>query len=820
VTPSGRRVPRATYQVQLHAGFTLDDAATIVPYLAELGISHLYTSPVLQAAPGSSHGYDVVDHGQVSAELGGMDALERLVAALHAHGMGLVIDIVPNHMSIGGEENRWWWDVLERGQGSRFALFFDVDWEAGAIVLPVLADEYGRVLAAGGIRLVVDGDRLLVTHVDRRFPLDPRTAQPILVEDVDRQVATINADPARLDALLEQQHYRLASWRASLTELRYRRFFDVNELIGLRQEDAAVFNETHRLVLGWVERGLVDGLRIDHPDGLRDPAGYLARLRDAAPEAWIVVEKILAPDEELPGGWPVDGTTGYDFANLATGLFVDPIGEAGLGATWAAAADVGPGWEPIAAGARLEVLSSLLGSDVNRLTDTFASVGEGKHHTRGSLREVLREVAARLPVYRTYAATTPPWLSVQDAALIDGAVASATSACPDLDPDLFGLLGRILRLEVDEPGAAELAMRFQQLTPAAMAKGVEDTAFYRHLRLVALNEVGGDPGRFGTSPASFHRHMASAAVRCPAAMLALSTHDTKRSADVRARLALLSDDPDGWRAAVERLVAASQPYRSGVGEPSSSDAYLFFQTVVGAWPIEADRAAAYMLKASREAKLRTSWIAPNAAYEEAIGRFVRGSMADARFLHVVEEVVTTLLDAGRRAAIGQLAVQLTAPGVPDLYQGDELWQLALVDPDNRRPVDHATRRRLLAEAAGLDAAAAWARRDEGIPKLWLVRHALDLRRRHGAALGPGGTYRALIAAGHLAEAVVAFERGGDIVAVVPRLVRSIERDGWSDTRIDLPDGRWRNLDGAEHAGIVRLTALVPDFPVALLERVA
>ena len=814
------KVPRATYRVQLHAGFTLDDAAGIVPYLAELGISHLYTSPVLQAAPGSTHGYDVVDHGQVSTELGGMDAFERLVVVLHAHGMGLVIDIVPNHMSIGGAENRWWWDVLERGRESRFAPFFDVDWEAGAIVLPVLPDEFSRVLDVGGIRLTLDGDRILVAHADRRFPIDPRTAEPMLVDRVDRQVATINADPERLKALLEQQHYRLASWRASLTELRYRRFFDVNELIGLRQEDGAVFDETHRLVLGWVERGLVDGLRVDHPDGLRDPAGYLARLRAAAPDAWIVTEKILAPDEELPGGWPVDGTTGYGFANLATGLFIDPAGEAGLTATWAATAGVGPDWQPMATEARLEVLSSLLGSDVNRLVDTLASVGEAQHRGRDALRDVLCEVAARLGVYRTYAATPPPRLSGEDAAVIGEAVASATSARPDLDPVLFELLGRLLRLEVDEPAAVELAMRFQQLTPGAMAKGVEDTAFYRHLRLVALNEVGGDPGRFGSSPASFHRHMADAAAGWPAAMLALSTHDTKRSADVRARLALLSGDVDGWDSAVERLVAASQPYRSGVAGPGSSDTYLFFQTLVGAWPIDADRATAYVLKASREAKLRTSWIAPNAAYEEALGRFVRGSMADARFLHIVEEVVASLLDAGRRAAIGQLAVQLAAPGVPDLYQGDELWQLALVDPDNRRPVDHATRRRLLGEVAGLDAAAAWARRDEGIPKLWLVRHVLDLRRRHEAALGPGGAYRALSAAGHLAEAVVAFVRGGDVVAVVPRLVRTIEREGWSDTRLDLPDGRWRNLDGAEHLGTARLTALVSDFPVALLERVA
>ncbi len=539
-------MPRATYRVQLHAGFTLDDAAAIVPYLAALGISHLYTSPVLQAAPGSTHGYDVVDHSRVNDELGAGEAFERLTDALRAHDMGLVLDIVPNHMAITGEENRWWWDVLQHGRSSRYATFFDVDWSAGALLLPVLEDDYRRVLEAGGIRLVRDEERLLIQHADRRFPLAPATAAPILAAaDQDAEVAAINADPDRLDALLERQHYRLASWRAALSDLRYRRFFDVNDLIGLRVEEEEVFGEVHRLPLQWVAAGLVDGLRIDHPDGLRDPAGYLARLRAAAPDAWIVVEKILGADEALPAGWPVDGTTGYRFANLATGLFVDPAGETAMTEQWAALADGGPGWAEIAGGARAGVLDSLLGSDLNWLTDLFASIGKANGHDRGALRQAVREVAVRLPVYRTYATSSPRCLSEGDGAIIRQAVGSATAARADLDPALFALLGRVLRIEHEEPPAAELAMRFQQLTPAAMAKGVEDTAFYRHHRLVALNEVGGDPGRFGTSVADFHRHMRRAADDWPDAMLSLSTHDTKRSADVRARLAPAVRGPGG-----------------------------------------------------------------------------------------------------------------------------------------------------------------------------------------------------------------------------------------------------------------------------------
>lgn len=806
-------MPRATYRVQLHAGFTLDDAAAIVPYLAALGVSHLYASPVLQAAPGSTHGYDVVDHDRVNPELGGGDAFARLATALRAHRMGLVLDIVPNHMAISSELNRQWWDVLENGPDSSHAPWFDIDWRAGQVILPVLPDD-GRA----DIRLARHAERVVVEHAGRRFPLAPGT----LAEEIsDEAIDAINTATDRLDSLLVGQHYRLASWRAAAEELTYRRFFNIDDLIGLRVEEEEVFAQTHRLILSWVHEGLVDGLRVDHPDGLRDPLGYLTRLRAAAPDAWIVVEKILDASESLPREWPVDGTTGYGFANLVTGLLVDPAGEAGMSAIWAAAADADPAWDTIVADARVEVLSTVLGSDVNRLAKLFATVvGTTRDPARDRLREILREVAAQLPVYRTYLTTAPRHVTETDARLIDGSVAGAIEARPDLEPELFELLGRVLRLEVGGEAAADLAMRFQQLTPAAMAKGVEDTAFYRHHRLVALNEVGGDPGRFGTGVEEFHRSMAEAQASWPGAMLALSTHDTKRSADVRARLALLAEDAEAWRASLAPMSSAAARHRAGPGLPTDADAYLFFQSAVGAWPIDGDRMAAYMEKASREAKLRTTWTDPEPAYDHALAAFVRGCLADPAFVAAVEATVAQLLHAARGAALAQVALHMMAPGVPDIYQGSELWDLSLVDPDNRRPVDFDLRRQLLAEVDACSAEEAWARPDDGLPKMWLIRRALELRARREVAFGASSSYEPLTARGTRADAVVAFVRGGQVVTVVPRRLRRVERLGWGDTAIMLPAGHWRGLDGVEHAGAAPLDELMRSFPIAILERTA
>jgi (1->4)-alpha-D-glucan 1-alpha-D-glucosylmutase len=882
----GHRPPRSTYRVQLHAGFPFEAAAEVIDYLAALGVSHLYSSPILQAARGSTHGYDVVDPTRVSEELGGPEGYARLVASLERHGLGLVLDIVPNHMAVTAS-NPWWWDVLENGASSRFAAFFDVDWEPpearlqNVILVPVLDDHYGRVLEAARISLAREGARFVVLHGEQRFPVSPNSLElllrlaaervnsdalsfladahadlpaptatdwttvrrrdrdmavlaslrgRLLAEDasvseaVDAAVEKVNADPDLLDAVLEQQNYRLAWWRAAGRDLGYRRFFDIDTLAGLRAEDPLVFDTTHALVLRWYAEGRLDGIRIDHVDGLRDPEGYLERLRAAAPGAWIVVEKILEAGEPLRESWPVAGTTGYDFLNLVGGLFIAPSGEEPLTRLYAEITGVDATYDELVRAAKHQVLHEVLGSDVNRLTALFLEICERhrrhRDHTRFALHEVLREVLAGLHVYRTYVRPGEEQVTDHDVLRVDEAVATARQVRPDIDADLFDFLRDILLMRVPGRTETELAMRFQQLSGPVMAKGAEDTAFYRYHRLVALNEVGGDPSRFGVTPVEFHRACAETAELRPLTMLATSTHDTKRGEDVRTRLALISEMPDAWAAAVQGWMERNERHRHD-GRPDRNTEYLFYQTLVGAWPIEPERAWAYMEKAAREAKSETSWTSPDEAYEAALRRFVEGTLRDGGFVAALAAFVSRLLEPGRVTSLAQTLIKLTAPGVPDVYQGTELWAHTLVDPDNRRPADFALRRRLLAELDGLDAEAILGRSDDGLPKLWVTRQALSLRARRPEAFGATGSYRPLSADGTRADHLVAFMRGGAALTLVPRLVLGLTGD-WRDTTLAVPGGEWLDVMSGDRwrgGGDVPLARLLGRFPVALLERV-
>jgi (1->4)-alpha-D-glucan 1-alpha-D-glucosylmutase len=869
--------PRATYRVQLTPDFGFDHAAAIAGYLARLGISHFYSSPVLQAAPGSTHGYDVVDHSRVNAELGGEQGHARLCRELGANHLGQVLDIVPNHMAIAGRHNRWWWDVLENGRSSRYATFFDVAWDPperklrDTILMPILGDHYGRVLEAGQLRLDREGVRLVVRYFEHEVPIDPRSYELVLGDgfdglgmlfaevpvvrpedrpgalrrhlakeallarlerldagaELDARVAMINTDVDRLDVLLDQQNYRLARWQTAGFELDYRRFFDVASLAALRMEDPEVFADTHVLILEWLRLGVLDGVRVDHPDGLRDPLGYLDHLRRTAPAAWIAVEKILAVGEELPEAWPVAGTTGYDFLNRALGLFVDPTGERPMTVAYSRFTNEPAPFADVVYESKQQVMRELLASDVSRLTELFARVCEGnrryRDYTRPELAECLREVLACLAVYRTYVRPGEP-PTPADRASLAAALAGARRRRPQLDADLVELLGRIVLLEYDERSdhAAELAARFQQTSGPVAAKGVEDTAMYRYHRLVALNEVGGDPDRFGVSQEAFHLACARAAARWPAGMLALSTHDTKRSEDVRARLAVLSEIPEVWADAVDRWSALNERHRTG-GEPDRNAEYLLYQTLVGAWPIGRERLLPYLEKAVREAKAYTSWLAPSAGYERALRDFAAGVLASPEFVADLEAFLATVVPAGRTNSLAMKLLCLTAPGVGDVYQGTELWDLSLVDPDNRRPVDFALRARLLAELDAVgDGAGAVARErcDEGLPKLLVVSRALRLRAARPEAFE--GAYDELPVVGAQAPHAVAFCRGEAVCVVVPRLALSLERaGGWGDTAVELPAGSWVDcLTGRPSAGgEVPVAGLLAGFPVALLERV-
>ena len=799
----------ATYRLQLHAGFTFDDARNISSYLWDLGVSHLYLSPVLQARPGSQHGYDVVDHGRVSDELGGIEGLRSLAREWPGE---IVVDIVPNHMAVTGGLNRWWWDVLKHGPASEYATYFDIDWDPSeerlkrSILVPILGDHYGRVLDAGGFKVDVRDGESVVCYFEHVLPLAP-SSRP---HDID----ALNADPELLHEILEAQHYRLAYWKVAGQELNYRRFFAINDLAALRIDRPEVFDDVHRTVLHLLDEGSIHGLRVDHIDGLRYPRAYLERIQEVTGGTHVVVEKILEGDETLRTEWAAAGTTGYEAIARTDGLFVDPDSEKQLSDLYRDFTGNDDDPEDIAIAAKLHIMNTELASDVERLTDLFVAVCEDQRRyrdfTRPELRQTLRETIASFDVYRTY--VEPGHHTDEDVRVVARANADAKERRPDLDPDPFDLLTDVLlgRLEGDDETA--LALRFQQVTGPVMAKGIEDTMFYRYNRFVALNEVGGHPERFGSSVDEFHSFNEHVQASWPETMRAGSTHDTKRSEDVRARLALLSEIPHEWAAAVGAWAEHNQQHRT-TAWPDRNLEYLLYQTLVGAWPLSAERACDYLEKAAKEAKVATSWTSPNEPHDAALRRFVQDVLADPWFVGQVERFVAPLLEPGYVNALSICLLRLTAPGVPDIYQGTEVWDLSLVDPDNRRPVDYARREALLA-----DGTEPWSDPSSGTAKLFLIHKALGVRARRPRAFGRAGDYEPVHARGARADHVVAFMRGGEALTIAPRLILSLDGD-WADTHIDLPEGSWEDVfTGRSFARRAPLADLVHSVPVALLER--
>ena len=899
------RIPSSTYRLQFNRQFTFADARQIVPYLDALGISDCYASPYFQARAESLHGYDITDHNKLNAAIGSREEYDAWIGDLHSHGMGQIVDFVPNHMGIGEPLNHWWMDVLENGPSSPHAPFFDIDWKPlkadleDKILLPILGDQYGRVLERGELQVRFEAGAFYLRYYEHEFPIAPGTYRHILeialeklapsksedfyaefqsiitaleylprrtetdperiaerarekeiikrrlerrcqeaaqVQDaVAQAVKQINGTPGdprsfdALDSLLNDQSYRLAFWRVAAEEINYRRFFDVNDLAAIRMELPEVFDATHRLLLELIGKGAVTGVRIDHPDGLYLPKEYFEKLQRRAAASlgiglpqdsraiYLVVEKILSGDETLRTDWPVHGTTGYEFAKLVSNVLVDASAEQAI--TKAFQRFIGhsmPFGHLVYAKKRL-VMRLSLANDVNVLGDMLDRLSEQnrwfRDFTLEALARAVRETIACFPVYRTYVTPGQP-VSEEDRAIIERAVATAKRRNPALEESVFNFLRDVLLLRFPENLDEEarkahehFVLKFQQSTGPIMAKGLEDTAFYIYNRLTALNEVGGEPQHFGSSVDDFHACNAEPQPNWPATLLATSTHDTKRSEDVRARILAISEVPQLWRSSLQRWRTINRRWKRDVDEsfaPDPNEEYLFYQTLLGSWPLGAteaspeyiERIQAYMAKALKEAKMNTSWIQPNEQWDSAMSDFVAKVLDPSpknkfvpTFLPVAEEIARL----GAINALSQVAIKLTVPGVPDIYQGSEIWNFSLVDPDNRRPVDYAQRREMLASLERVAPEELLAQWTDGRIKLLLTQRLLRFRREH-AELFKRGSYLPLAVAGEFAECCIAFAReheGKWIAVMVPRLSWRVGfppiGEKWRDTAVELPD---------------------------------
>jgi (1->4)-alpha-D-glucan 1-alpha-D-glucosylmutase len=895
-------IPSATYRFQFNKEFTFAKAGALADYLHELGVSHLYASPYFKASPGSTHGYDVTDHGALNPEVGSREEYEAFVGALKRYGLGQIVDFVPNHMGIG-PLNPYWMDVLENGRGSKYARFFDIDWRplkeelAEKVLLPILGDQYGRILEKGDLKLNFEHGCFFLTYFETRLPINPRSYGAVLkkaletspfppedeagiemqsivtatehlphrFEDAPEKVAerarekevikkrlerlceehpeaatviakaveVYNGTPGdshsydALDTLIGEQAYRLAFWRVAAEEINYRRFFDINTLAAIRMELPEVFERAHKLIFELIKSGGVTGLRIDHVDGLWNPREYLEHLQRSYNEItgltegecnlYLLVEKILMSGEKLHPQWPVHGTTGYDFTNQITELLIDPAAEKSLTETYERFIESRPRFANLVYEKKRLTMQLSLSSEVHVLAHMLNRLSEKnrwyRDFTLSALFVAVREVIACFPVYRTYAEPDRE-LSEYDRQVIERAVRGARRRNPGMDASIFQFLRETLMLRfpenIDEERRAEhlrFVMKFQQCTGPITAKGIEDTAFYIYNRLAALNEVGGEPDRFGVTPGTFHKQNGARLAECPHSMLASSTHDTKRGEDVRARLAAISEIPDVWRRAVLRFRTVNRKYKHDIdGEhaPDANEEYLIYQTVAGAWPLDGPiteqfigRIQEYMAKAIKEAKVNSSWIQPNENWDNAVREFIAAILSPARrnkFPELLRPLAERLAELGAVNSLSQTLIKFSVPGVPDIYQGNEMWDFSLVDPDNRRPVDYEARRNALGSlgnAVPSDLLANWR---DGRIKLFLTHKILHYRREH-FDLFAKGDYEPVTVTGAFPESVFAFSRRHEnqrLLVVAPRLSCRVGfppiGDLWRETALDFQPG--------------------------------
>lgn len=923
-------VPRATYRLQLHHGFPFSAAEKIIPYLKNLGVSHLYLSPIAQARRGSLHGYDTVNHNQVNAELGGEEAFLRFKDHAHENGLGIIVDVVPNHMHITGPENFYWMDVLENGPASPYAKYFDINWEpskkelTNKVLLPVLGDLYGKVLEAGQLRLIFENGGFYLIYYESKFPLDPRSWNMILnsvlrnladrydvqnsqrmelesiinslsylpaeteiaweriqerqrekevlkkrlaqlvesnsfvAESLQKELDEINGQKGRprsfdrLEELLDKQAYRLCDWKVAADEINYRRFFDINELAAIRIEDENVFREIHRSVFDWVKQDIVAGLRIDHVDGLLDPQRYLSLLNGGS--AFVVVEKILSPGEKLDENWSVAGTTGYEFLNLMNGLFVNSGNADALERFYRKFTRKFHSFNEVMITSKKFIMLISMASELRMLALMLDRISEqhrwSRDFTLESIRFALREVVACFPVYRSYIRESGAPVREEDREAIVNAIHEAKRRNPATPESIFDFIEDVLTLRHPEGLSEEqkkerfdFVLRLQQFTGPVMAKGLEDTSFYRYVPLLSLNEVGGRPDHFGVNRRAFHQAMAERRERWPHSFSASTTHDTKRSEDVRARINVLSEIPTGWSKAVRYWHKLNLPHKilgnHELEVPDNNEEYLLYQTLLGSWPLHdrdrgdyLERIQEFMLKAVREAKIHTSWLKPNEVYEKAVIDFVRkilDSRAAPVFLRDFEKFNASILRAGLYNGLSQALLKMMSPGVPDFYQGTESWNFSLVDPDNRRAVDYEQLQSELASLRDNSFGELLRKVEDGRVKLFVTQRALDLRKRR-ALLFKGGAYVPLVVEGERGKNIIAFARQQDNEAamiVAGRFFMDFgEKDlNWSKTMVLLPPlmkgWRWKNtLTGQTFKSGNRLDLkdALKTHPCALFER--
>ncbi|MGM0600279.1 MAG: malto-oligosyltrehalose synthase [Candidatus Rifleibacteriota bacterium] len=880
---SQRQFPRATYRLQLNSSFTFKDVLDNLEFYKALGISHLYLSPCLQATSGSTHGYDVVNHNLLNTELGSRYDFNELCRELDEAGMGIILDIVPNHMAISGPENPWWWDVLENGPSSQHSRYFDVDWHhdsedrSNLILLPILGNHYGIILENGELKLHHDRGKFTIRYYENIFPLAPRTIPKILelayeksdikeigymanafknlphassreikkiqqrqrdkavLEEmlenlcqnlhieklIDQAVEEINSNVELLDEIIGKQSYKLAYWKLSRYQIGYRRFFNINSLVGLRMEDETVFKDSHKLVIELFNENKISGFRVDHPDGLYDPTGYFLRLRRACPNAPIYAEKILERHEKLNSDWLISGTTGYDFLNLANGLFIEKDGHQQLEKIWHDFTDLDIEFEDLVYNKKKEVINKLLGSEINRLATDLMMICENHRRYRDfagtELFQAITEVATALGVYRTYIQPETDEVLERDTIRIENAIKKAKENKPELGSYIFDFFREILLLKLRGEEEDNFVRRFQQFTGPVMAKSLEDTVFYIYNPLTSANEVGGSPDQPWVEPAEFHQWSERMAHDWPLTMLASSTHDSKRSEDVRARINLLSEIPEEWQEALKQFSEINAKYKKG-SYPDANTEYLLYQTLVGAWPISSQRISRYMEKAVREAKVHSSWFDPNSEFENALMNFIQKVLDNEDFIQALEKFVKPLIIPGRINSLAQLCLKLTAPGVPDIYQGTELWDNSLTDPDNRRPVDFKKRMIEISKIKGKSCREILFNLEEGLPKLYIIQTLLKLRKKYPEFNEPD-SYKTIEVLGAKSDYLVAFMRGENVIVAIPRLQYSL-KNNWGSTRIALPEGQWLDIfSQAEHSsGSVKVKELIKNFPVSVLIR--